>query len=104
MGSEIESGDNAGSRTNAAQQRNGVFANFWEDIGKEASRLATRGSSEFANALFHEANTFVLYGEAQNRRDAASGHGSFDVTADSHGVHGNDGMENDHSREGRGGR
>ena len=90
----------AESRTGGEQQRPGGMERFWSEIAQEAKRLGNQGASELANGLFHESNTFVLYGPGQ--RDAASGHGGFDVTAGSHGIHGQDGMENDHSRDGRG--
>lgn len=92
----------AESRTEGGdRQRPNGMERFWSEIAREASRLGNQGASELANGLFHESNTFVLYGPGQDTRDAASGHGGFDVTAGSHGIHGQDGMENDHSRGGR---
>ena len=35
------------------------------EIGAELKRHGVQGSTEIANALFHESNSFVLYGRGQ---------------------------------------
>lgn len=46
---------------------------FGTEVGVTLEQKGSQGSSELANALFHQSNSFVLYGRGQNPNMFAHG-------------------------------